>query len=485
MNVLYYVLYANDKNKIVNGIISVVNFNLPLVNKIDLNELLDKLSTALSPDKYINELIDKEDREGILKYLDNSKRKWAYFVPLLMFKLLRHNEPNEFYRQLFDDPRFIIRQQPSLYGVNDTMVNFIASRIPYRYLTRNTISRLGVSPILHKKYYTMLTEYFPNNLEYKEMLNSNNYNINRDVRSIIYNLVYFCKKGEFNSLEEFIEARGLQVEDEYIRDAKNVYSRDGSTIYIETFHGLVEINLGRMSNYVVDKPNTQLLLNELRKMSIHNAVQNVLLNSNDLRAIINYMDSNNVKWKYISSFITTIGFKPRYNNRYEKEALSILNNNKFYISTRDVLTNTDRMPDEIKLKLPFSMIPYVITSKTNVNVLYCLVYSLLNDIFKSNVNYWTKTYTYKTNLDNTRLITDKVNTSDYLVAIANDEGIQLNDVSFSNLLAILCADYYKLGRDLSKFTELKEYHSDIKIINMNEEYLDSKGAEKYLHDSRR
>ena len=494
MNVLHYVLYSSNKSKIVNGTISVVNFNLPLSNKLDFYEFLSKLSSSLSPDNYINDMIDKEDREGILNYLGDSKRRWAYFVPLLIFKLLRREYVTDFYRYFFDNPRFVIRQHPSLYGASTDMINFVTSRIHYKYLSRNTISLLLThnSPVLHKKYYGMLREYFPSNVEYKEKLAMNNsdMNLKYDIRNIIYNLVYFCKKDEFNNLEEFINTRGLHPDYEYRKDMKNTYSRKEDTLYIETFHGLVQIKLGRMSKYVLDKPNIQLLLNELKNMSIHNTIQNILLNGDDLRAIVNYIGDNNVKWKYISKFITTVGFKPRYNNRYEQEALRILNDKRFYISEEDVLTNTDRMPDEIKLKVSYNMIPYLITSRTNVNVLYCLVYSLLNDIFKNNVKYWTKVYTYRTNIDKTRLIKDKHFTDTYLELISTEEDIHYDETSFVNLLAILSTDYYKLGTDMSNFNSLKDYYLSIKpmldnIKHLGREYLSIKNTEKEIYNYRR
>ena len=323
--------------------------------------------------------------------------------------------------------------------------------------------------------------------EFIEIILGGHLNI-KSMPTIIYTLIN--SKYKYNTLEEFLSNEKLDYKAEYLLyDIPYIeeFTIEDNTILFNTFYYKPGRIIKKPVKFTTDKHlicifeeycNIEGIFSLLNKSTPDKAIVTAICNKIYMNHIIELIGENKAMWKMLCKQIVRCGMSYWYTERNKNYILYITNHKYFIVDTNTIpepYSYNKSIPDEIKLRSDKQLVACYMYSETNKDVFLFMLYSLLQDIFRTNKVYWRKLYKYNNIVNEYKDIIHDKQTSDQLFNIlCQEEGIVDSTIhKIYNALTMLCIEYYIIRNDISNITNFKEYYNSVEVdcIIMNRNML--------------
>lgn len=478
-NKMDFKLYTLTKSSIKEVNVTIVDY--PLGDR-NLSDIIDNISEFNNQSNALINAVKDGSYKAIESFLDNDPIRWIKFSRILT-RFIKEIIPNPVdkveelplvLQQILDNPLFKVTAMAK----ENILYKILVSYLDYRFMTvydyYYMLSR-GYQA-LTSQLMDMLHDYFPNKtykmkstprkfIDY--ILRGTKYTF-RDIPYIIYTLTANSSV-EYNTLKEYLNSNNEMTErlPTVKINPRKYYDIEDYKIYDDS----IDFNIYVYKNNKIDMLSVTFKLGSYITKQITStndfftilySINNYELNHVLARAMVkndinpdkvaNFLGESRERWDVFASNIVN-GKKNKYLN-------SLVDNEMFKVS-RDLFTRKFKnVPDEVKLKSDRDVVPYYLDRKININVLGFLLYDLLSDIFRENVNYMNELQYYSGKLD------DNVEEAEvqrkFIKKLLKKEGIKYdNSIDLFNVLSVLCVQYYNLDDNVSQYNNLGEYWNSV------------------------
>lgn len=474
-----YEVYKYDGNKITTYTIVVDG---PYAGEMSLNKLLTKYGDMANLTNFVYSLITKyfgfgSYDEDVLDILLSNEITRKKFISLYLDKY-----ESEMSEAVINNERFVLDFR---INVNKMLPNFVLNKLPKG---KEYLISLDSSPNILGLF---LKRYFPNDMNAMKLVESMKGVASKDklldiiedtlgyssrnINKIMYNVAKYNKG--YTKLEDFLANNVLEnfnhehEYDEYVESGRidfNIYS----------LKGIDRVSIILPSGTKMEGNNLYNLIRSLLEMDIKKVIKEWIQDKKSIRGVMKLVDkmSYNDKWYYISYALYSIRSTIGLSHEDKEDLLNVLYDERVLF-----LPNIQSsFLEELKLKTKLDRIDEVINNgEGSKEVIYYLLYKLLNKLFPNNKIYWLR------RLDSTRLDTTKFieKGADWETPLINLNIVDLPTTK--GVLTFLISDYYDLKTDISGFNSLEEYYNSIlDVFNTVNDLTDRHKIRKVLTNYR-
>ena len=455
--------------------------NYPLDDR-SLDSILDNIYLYKDQDSALLNAIMDSSYKAIESFLDDDPNRWINFSnliisnePIVNNKISYVDELPYTLQQIIQNSLFKITDLSNKNSIYSILVNYLDYKYikpyDYFYMISNDYDSLTW------KLMNMLSDYFPNKT-YEEkstprkfvdyILEGTDYTF-RDIPSIIYNVISREDTQEYTNLKDYLNNIVLDKNLTYRTfKSSKYYNIEEYKVYEDSIDfniyvykndkiDMIPVNFKinkQLTNRLQSEQNVSVMLDVIKECRLKNVLTQAMRKKNiDQSKVIKFLGKDRYKWDVFAEAI----LKGK-ENKYLKD---LLDNDMFMIS-RKLLSRPNtiaNISDEAKLKCNRDVVPYLLNKKINLYVLGFLVYDLLSDTFRENLNYMNKSQYYLTKVNELkRPIEDRNVQKSFIKDLLKEEGIKSPNSNVTyNMFSILCIDYYKLSNNLSQYNNFGEY----------------------------
>lgn len=457
-------IYFTTSDNIIKGSVTV--------DEVEHVKSLESKLNYIRNNYNFSDIISDSSDSQILKYASDDKDRW-YKVSKVYFKVKFPHLKRLLNNPIINNPNFVLSDLPD--KKVDKIPEFVLDKANDEIIYGLISSRYTkVNLVGMKKFLKLLNLHYPKDY-YTDMISNlkDNPNRSKDIADVlkmegitegnpfknVLIIVTSILKGNaslYDSLKSLYDNSDKNVT--YDTSYKDNITFSDYTITVPVYDEDINeelITLTFSHKIFVDdiKSEGKFKPKIIKRYILSNVIRELLLDGNT-DIITNYANESSSKWRSVTECLIANSLKAKQVNREVSSKLVKLLNDKNIVidsSYHDTLRLYQvYISPELVLKMTDDIV-YVAfrLSKANVEVMtYCL-FRFLSNIFPNN-----KTYRKRMVLPKTSKLLTYSNIWDIEIEKVFEE---LQNCHVSNLVSLLTAEKYILGRDLGRFSNVSEY----------------------------